>query len=69
MVDKYDYKNNIKVTSTPHGDVVITMNKAAHTTLIISLYEAARRQEQEGRKATAEETYRLREAIDIEEGE
>lgn len=69
MVDKYDYKNNIKVTSTPHGDVVITMNKAAHTTLIISLYEAIRAQQQEGRNATAEDITKLREAIDIEEGE
>ena len=69
MVDKYDYKNNIKVTSTPHGDVVITMNKAAHTVLLISLYEAIRTQEQEGRKATAEDTARLSEAIEIEEGE
>lgn len=65
----YDYKNNIKTILTPNGDVTITMNKAAHTVLILALYEAARIQEQEGRMATAKDTNRLREAIDIKEGE
>lgn len=69
MAGLYDYEKNVKTTFTPNGDVVITMNRQTHTTLLISLYEAIRAQEQDGRKATAEDTARLREAIDIEEGE
>ena len=63
MESVYDYKNNIKVIETCRGDVVITMNKEAHTILSIALYEAAQRQKQEGRTATAQDTDRLREAI------
>lgn len=69
MNNPYDYKNNIKKVITPKGDVVITMNREAYTVLIISLYEAAKRQEEDGRKSTARDTDKLREAIDAREGE
>lgn len=59
MKSIYDYENNIKITTTPNGDRVITMNHQILTSIINHLYDAATLQEKEGLKATAEDTKKL----------
>lgn len=59
----YDYANNVKVVTTVNGDKVITMNDAIFTTMICDLYEAKEMQQQDNRKATAETTQELIDAL------
>ena len=66
--DYYNYRKNISVVTTPNGDKVITMNKEAFTLLVNHLDDAAKLQENEGHKATSEDTKELRRTlIDKEE--
>ena len=62
-MDIYDYERNVSVATTPNGDKVITMNSAILTSIIVALYEAVERQREDGRKATADTTLRIIEAL------
>ena len=55
----YNYKKNISVVTTPNGDKVITMNSQVFDLLVNHLYDAAKLQENEGHKATSEDTKEL----------
>ena len=59
MTNIYDYKANIKVITTPHGDKVVTMNDAIFTLIKNCLYDAAELQKKEGHDATSEDTMKL----------
>lgn len=65
----YDYKKNIKVVTTPNGDVVITMSKSIHTVLMNDLFDAHLSQEDRKHDATAKDTLELWRAIDIKDKE
>lgn len=58
----FDYKD-INVVTTPHSDKVITMNEATFTRLIVNLYEAQDKQEEDNRNATAHNTGEMIEAL------
>lgn len=59
----YDYQNNIKVTTTPNGDKVITMNEAIYVELLNHVFDASRYQESQNHKATAESTLEMFDAL------
>ena len=59
----YDYQNNIKVTTTPNGDKVITMNEAIYVELLNHVFDASRYQESQNHKATAESTLEMWDAL------
>lgn len=65
----YDYKNNIKITTTPNGDKVITMNEAILTKLCNDIFEAQMAQQNRGLEATAKDTNELWQALAHEVGE
>lgn len=58
-INYYNYKKNISVVTTPNGDKVITMNSQVFDLLVNHLYDAAKLQENEGHKATSEDTKEL----------
>lgn len=64
MTSIYDYKANITVTTTPHGDKVVTMNDAIFTSIKNCLYDAAQLAKQEKLDATAEDIMKLWSAFD-----
>lgn len=57
--DYYNYKKNISVVTTPNGDKVITMNSEIFTLLVNHIYDAVELQENEGHKATSDDTKEL----------
>ena len=59
VIDYYNYRKNISVVTTPNGDKVITMNSQVFDLLVNHLYDAAKLQENEGHKATSEDTKEL----------
>lgn len=63
MKNIYDYQNNIKVTTTPNGDKVITMNEEILTSIRNHLFEVADKYEAEGFKALAKDTMELWRAL------
>ena len=60
----YDYQDQIKITTTPDGKKVVTMNEAILTRLFICLTDAANNQAAKGYDATARDTLALRDALD-----
>ena len=68
-IDYYNYRKNISVVTTPHGDKVITMNSAVFDLLVNHLYDAAKLQEIDGHKATSEDTKELWRALNDKEEE
>lgn len=69
MTSIYDYKNNIKVTTAPNGDVVITMTKKIHTVLMNNIFDAHLDQERRDLGATAKDTLELWEALEVKDKE
>lgn len=69
MLDIYNYKKNITITTTPNGDKVITMNRQILVTLINSVSDASDLQKSKGLDATAEDTHELWRALIDKEGE
>lgn len=63
MKNIYDYQNNIKVTTTPNGDKVITMNEQILRSIRNHLFEAVESYEAKGLDATAKDTIELWEAL------
>ena len=59
VLDYYNYQKNISVVTTPNGDKVITMNSQVFDLLVNHLYDAVKLQENEGHKATSEDTEKL----------
>lgn len=59
----YDYQANITVTTTPHGDKVITMNGPIFNKLLNDIFDAHMHQQSEGLDATAENTIKLWQAL------
>lgn len=59
----YDYQKNIKVTTTPNGDKVITMNEAIYVELLNHVFDASRYQDSQNHKATAESTLEMYDAL------
>ena len=55
----YDYKNNIKLTKTVNGDVVMTLNEPILTTIINCVYDSIEMCKEDGRLATAEDIKKL----------
>lgn len=68
MLDIYNYKKNITITTTPNGDKVITMNRQILVTLINSVSDASDLQKSKGLDATAEDTKELWRALIEKEG-
>ena len=65
----YDYKSNITVTTTIHGDKVITMNSAIFDRMLNDISDAHIHQHDKHLDATARDTQELwRALIDKEEG-
>lgn len=65
--DIYNYQANITVTTTPHGDKVITMNDAIFTKLLNDIFDASRHQQEEHLDASAEDTIALWRALAAKE--
>lgn len=63
MLDIYNYRKNITITTTPNGDIVMTMNDAILTSLINYIHDASELQRQQGYSATAESTKALWRAL------
>ena len=68
MLDIYNYRKNITITTTPNGDKVITMNRQILVTLINSVSDAAHYQKNKGLDATSEDTLELWRALIEKEG-
>lgn len=65
----YDYKANITVTTTIHGDKVITMNSAIFDKMLNDIFDAHIHQHDKHLDTTARDTQELWQAlIDKEEG-
>ncbi len=58
-INYYNYKKNISVVTTPNGDKVVTMNNEVFVSLVNSISDAAKLQENEGHTATSEDTKKL----------
>jgi hypothetical protein len=63
MLDIYNYRKNITITTTPNGDKVITMNDAILTALINHIDDASEFQRSKGYGATADDTKELWRAL------
>lgn len=63
MTRLYDYENNIKITKTPNGDYVLTMNDAILTAIENAIHEGAEHQKEDDRIATSSDTMRLLRAL------
>lgn len=61
--DIYNYQANITVTTTAHGDKVITMNDAIFTKILNDIFDAQMYQQSKELDATAEDTKRLWQAL------
>lgn len=59
----YDYEANINIATTPHGDIVLTMNDAIFTRIINDIYEASLSQDKKGLTATSRDTLNLWRAL------
>lgn len=59
MNEIYNYKENIKIATTPNGDKVIVMNKEIFTSLRNCIYDAAEQRKQQGYEATAYDTMKM----------
>ncbi len=59
----YDYQANITLTTTPHGDKVITMNGPIFNKLLNDIFDAHMHQQSEGLDATAKDTIKLWQAL------
>lgn len=55
----YDYQNNVNVTTTAHGDKVITMSEEIFTEMCNYLYDASEHQKENKLLATSERTMEL----------
>lgn len=55
----YDYKNNVKITTTPNGDKVITTNEAIYISILNRLFDAAEYQKSRNLDASAKDTLEL----------
>ena len=66
MNDIYNYKNNINVTQTPNGDVVITMNREIYVELMNHIWDASKYQESQNHNATAESTMEMWDAMNYD---
>ena len=69
MLDIYNYRKNITITTTPKGDKVITMNKEILTFLINCVSDASDYQRSKGYRATADDTEEMWKALMEKEGE
>jgi len=63
MIDIYNYRKNITITTTPNGDKVITMNDAILTFLINCISDASAYQRSKGHNATADDTKEMWKAL------
>lgn len=63
MANIYDYKENIKVITTPKGDKVITMNDEIFTMLCNRVWEASESQREHNLLNTAKDTLKLWEVL------
>lgn len=61
--DIYNYQANITITTTPHGDKVITMNDAIFTKMLNDIFDAQMYQYDKKLDATAEDTKKLWQAL------
>lgn len=59
----YDYEANINITTTPNGDIVLTMNDAIFTKIINDIYEASLSQDKKGLTETSRDTLNLWRAL------
>ena len=59
MKSIYNYNDNITVTKSVSGDVVITMNKEILTVLINRVADSAHNQMEKGLEASANDYYEL----------
>ena len=69
MLDIYNYRKNITITTTPNGDKVITMNKQILTSMINCLDDASEFQRSKNLNATADDTHELWRALIEKEGD
>ncbi len=69
MKSIYDYNENITITKTPRGDVVMTMNEEILTVIMNRIHDAAQFQKERGFEATAEDTMEIWKAIVDKEGD
>lgn len=69
MLDIYNYRKNITITTAHNGDKVITMNRQILVSMLNSLCDASDFQKSKGLGATAEDTKELWRALMDKMGE
>ena len=62
-MDNYNYKENIKVITTPNGDKVITMNSQIYVALLNNLYDAHYHHEEHNRQTLVDDAIRMWKAL------